>query len=113
MKISDLQTLEGFELLQPVFQDTVLAGVYTSDLLSDVMAHAPADGVLITIQAHVNTVAVSTLAGIRAIVLCNRRPVPANLLAAAEKEGIAIFRTADHQFEASVRLAALMERTKA
>ena len=38
---------------------------YSSDLLSDVMANAKADGVLVTVQAHKNAVAVASLVGPR------------------------------------------------
>jgi len=44
--------------------DTQVSGVYTSDLLSDVMAHAKDGQALVTIQAHKNTVAVATLVGL-------------------------------------------------
>ena len=56
MKISDLETL-GFTCLQDEFEDAELAGGYTSDLLSDVMANLKEGQVLITIQAHKNTIA--------------------------------------------------------
>ena len=52
---------------------------YTSDLLSDVMAHAPGDSVLITIQNHINTVAVCTLVGVITIVICNNREIPEDM----------------------------------
>ena len=39
--------------------DLEIQNGYTSDLLSDVMGNAPEDSVLITIQAHKNTIAVA------------------------------------------------------
>lgn len=102
MRVADLASLPGFETLQPDGEDAELTGAYTSDLLSDVMAHAPAGGVLITIQAHTNTIAVASLVGLRAVILCNGRPVPDDMLAAARREHIRIYRTADHQFQTSI-----------
>ena len=63
-----------------------IAAGYTSDLLSDVMAHCPEGAALITVQNHVNTVAVCTLVGARAIVLAHGRAVPADMRAAAERD---------------------------
>ena len=84
-----------------------VAAAYTSDLLSDVMGHCGDESVLITIQNHLNTIAVCTLDGIEAIAICHSRPVPDDMKAAAEREGVAIVTTPMSQFEASVALAAL------
>jgi hypothetical protein len=105
MKISDIQAMETMNCLQDDFEDVEVTGGYTSDLLSDVMAHADEGSVLITIQAHKNTVAVASLTGMVALVICNNRPVPDDMLAAAGKEGIAVFVTAENQFQTSSLIA--------
>lgn len=84
--------------------ETEVSGVYTSDLLSDVMAHAQEGQALVTIQAHKNTVAVATLVGLPAIIICNDRELPEDMIESAAQEGIAIFRTALDQYEVSGRL---------
>ncbi len=86
-----------------------ITGAYTSDLLSDVMGHARHGDVLITIQSHKNTVAVAALAGITAIILCNNRPVPDDMIEAANQEEISIFRTKENQFETSCRIRQLLD----
>lgn len=93
--------------------DAVLNAAYTSDLLSDVMGHCGDESVLITIQNHLNTIAVCTLAGIEAIVVCHGRPVPDDMAEAARREDVAIVTTAMSQFEASVALASLPASDKA
>lgn len=108
MKISDLAPSLGVALVQGEFDDREVGSGYTSDLLSDVMANAKADGVLITVQAHKNTVAVASLAGLAAIVVCNGRPVPADMIEAARAEGIALLSTQDPAFEVSGRLWAAL-----
>ena len=108
MNISDLEKKLGYTCLQAQFADGPLTGGYTSDLLSDVMAHAPEKSVLITIQAHKNTVAVATLADVKAILLCNSRTPEEEMLAAAGKEGVAIFQTDENQFQASCRIGAAL-----
>ncbi|MBT8042913.1 MAG: hypothetical protein HKP10_03020 [Kiritimatiellales bacterium] len=105
MKISDLQSLESFTCLQEEYEDIEIVSGYTSDLLSDVMANADEGSVLVTIQAHKNTIAVSSLAGVAAIIICSNRPVPDDMLAAASSEGIAVFQTAENQFNTSALIA--------
>ena len=80
---------------------------YTSDLLSDVMGHCGDESVLVTIQNHLNAIAVCTLVGVEVIALCHSRPVPDDMKAAAEREGISILVTPLSQFAASLRLADL------
>lgn len=80
---------------------TRIAAAYTSDMLSDVMAHAPEDSALITIQNHNNTIAVSTLAGVKVVVICHNRDIPDDMRKSAEAEDVGIIITPLSQFEAS------------
>ena len=105
MKISEIQDLAPFTCLQDEYADTEILAGYTSDLLSDVMGHADDGSVLITIQAHRNTVAVSSLAGVVAIIICNGRPVADDMLNAARNEGIAVFQTSGNQFNTTALIA--------
>ena len=85
----------------------VITSAYTSDLLSDVMGHCGDESALITMQNHLNTIAVCTLAGIEVIVICHNRPVPDDMKAAAAREEVAIVTTPLSQFAASVALGEL------
>ncbi len=84
-----------------------IQAAYTSDLLSDVMGHCGGESVLITIQNHLNTIAVCTLAGVEAVVICHDRPIPPDMADAARREGIALVTTPLSQYAASVALASL------
>ncbi len=108
MNLGELPQALNLEVLQDTFEDRPLTGGYTSDLLSDVMANAHEQDVLITIQSHKNTVAVATLAGVGAIVLCNSRPVPEEMIQAARDEEIAIFRSAENQFVISGKVYGIL-----
>jgi hypothetical protein len=108
MTIREAAAALGAEICQDQFEDAPLSGAYTSDLLSDVMAHAREGGALITIQAHKNTVAVATLVNVSAIIICNSRPLPEDMLEAAKDEGIAVIRTAENQYTVSGRLYGLL-----
>jgi hypothetical protein len=104
MKISEAAAALDAEICQSEFEDNELKSAYTSDLLSDVMAHAKDGGALITIQAHKNTVAVAALVNISLIIICNSRPLPDDMLEAAKEEGIAVILTKENQFTVSGKL---------
>jgi len=105
MKISDIGALGDMVCLQDRYDDAEVSGGYTSDLLSDVMAHAAEGSVLITIQAHKNTAAVASLVGVVAIIVCNNRPATEDMIEAARDEGIAVYRTNANQFDTSSLVA--------
>ena len=92
--------------------DATVGFAYASDLLSDVMGHCGEDSVLISIQNHLNTIAVCTLVGVEVIVICHGRPIPDDMKAAAEREEVAIVTTPLSQFEVSVALADLAPSKK-
>ena len=80
---------------------------YASDLLSDVLAHAPAGAVLVPPQAHLNVLAVASHVGLAAVIFTGGvQPSPDVLLRAVE-EGIPAFRTLCTSFDVAGRLYAL------
>jgi hypothetical protein len=85
---------------------------YASDLLSDVMGHCGDESALITIQNHLNTIAVCTLVGAEIIVVCHNRPIPDDMAQAAEREGVAIVTTPLSQYAASLALSELAPSVK-
>ena len=113
MQVKDLATIEGFVVQTMENGEESIIDAYTGDLLSDVMGNAPDESVLITIQAHKNTVAVASLAGIQAIVICNKRSTPPDMLQAAKEESVAVFTFAGTQFEASCKVACLLGKVDA
>ena len=76
-----------------------VTGGYASDLLSDVISNSREGDLWVTVQKHVNTVAVARLNGLSGIVLVNgRRPDP-QMIARAEREHIPLISTALPAFE--------------
>jgi len=112
MRISEFGASLGIDIetAQGVYADREITSGYSSDLLSDVMANAGADGVLVTVQAHKNAIAVASLVGLAAIVVCNSRPLPADMIESARSEGVAVFRTPATAFEVSGRLWVALHR---
>lgn len=86
----------------------VIKGGYTSDLLSDVMGHAEANHVWITLQTHKNIMAVASLKELAAIVLVKGYEPDAETLDLAKQEGIPILGTGEEAFETSGRLYGLL-----
>jgi len=108
MTVQHMGEALGYKALVMPRPDAEVLDGYTSDLLSDVMGNAPEGSVLITIQGHKNSIAVASLLGMQAIILCNNRSAPDDMQLAATKEGIAILSTTDTQFTASYRVANLL-----
>ncbi len=101
MTLQALTEACGFTVIVPADPAAEIARAYTSDLLSDVMGNCPDDSLLITVQAHANTIAVATLVGAAAILICHGREIPQDMLETAAREGVAILQTRLNQFEAS------------
>jgi hypothetical protein len=92
--------------------DASVNAAYASDLLSDVMGHCGDESVLVTIQNHLNTIAVCTLVGVEVIVICHNRPVPDDMAEAAKREGVGIVVTPLSQYAASTALSTLKPSVK-
>lgn len=87
--------------------DAEVTGGYASDLLSDVLAHAPAGGVLVTLQVHLNVIAVASHAEMAAVVFAGgRRPDP-EVIDKAAAEGLALFSAPQGTFDVVGRLYGL------
>ena len=84
-----------------------IQGGYASDLLSDVMANSREGDIWMTLQKHVNIVAVAQLNGLAAIVLVNSRKPEPDTIARADEMGIAIISTPLQAFDAAGLLHAV------
>lgn len=107
MSLKEMAETLGLECLTPEVplpESRAVAGGYSSDLLSDVLAHAPRGGVLVTIQVHMNVIAVAVHAELLAVVFASGRRPGEDVRAMAAKEGIALFATPDCAFDISGRL---------
>lgn len=110
MKLTQIAQALALENLTPALDPEatpeITAG-YVSDLLSDVLAGAPKDSVLVTVQVHLNVIAVAVHAGLAAVIFAaNRRPEPA-VIARATAEKIPLFVAPDSAFEIVGKLHAL------
>jgi hypothetical protein len=80
---------------------------YASDLLSCVMSGAPHQSVWVTLQAHINIVAVATLLDLSAIIITEDAKPDESTLAKANEEGINILLTSESTFSVVGKLWAM------
>ena len=105
MTITDVARLvEGTVVVAPPAGAPDVRGGYASDLLSDVMANAQEGDVWVTLQKHVNIVAVAQLKNLAAVVIVNGRQPEADTVARAAEHGVAIVATPLSSFVAVGRL---------
>jgi len=81
-----------------------VTGVYVSDLLSDVMANAKDGNIWITLQTHMNIVAVAGLKNLAGIIIVNNRQPEKEINEKAESEKITIMTTSLPAFEVAGEL---------
>jgi hypothetical protein len=74
-------------------EQRAVRGGYASDLLSDVMANAAEGDLWVTLQRHVNVIAVARLKDLAGVVLTGGRRLEPEALARAESEGVPILAT--------------------
>ena len=90
-----------------------VVGGYASDLLSCVMARAKQDFLWVTLQSHVNVVAVASLLGLAGIIITEGNRPDQDTTARAEKEGVVLMLTPATTFSVVCELAALGVRGEA
>jgi imidazolonepropionase-like amidohydrolase len=81
------------------FDQVVLTAGYTSDLLSCVMAGAKNGGVWVTLQAHLNIVAVAALLEIGAVIITEGARPDLATIAKANEQGVTLLATKAQSFE--------------
>jgi predicted transcriptional regulator len=107
MILAELATLIDGSLAVPAGAGTREArGGYASDLLSDVMANAQDGDVWVTMQRHVNTVAVAELKNLAAVVIVNGRQPEPDMAARAAEHGVPVVTTPLASFDVAGRLYA-------
>lgn len=105
-ELADLLTLTELTPTTGEVDPNITKG-YASDLLSDVLANAPSGGVLVTLQVHLNVIAVAGHAGLAAVIFSAGRKPEEDIVAKAAEENIALFTSPDDTFDLVGRLYAL------
>jgi hypothetical protein len=90
-----------------------VCGGYASDLLSCVMHRARQGDVWVTLQSHLNIVAVASLVGLSAIVITEGKRPSEETIEKADGEGVVLLLTEKTTFEVASELATLGVGSKA
>ena len=107
MKLAEIIQTLALEELTPQLTEAADAEVtqgYASDLLSDVLAHAPAGGILVTLQVHLNVIAVASHADLCGVIFASHRRPEDEVVARAVEEGVALYVTGADTFDVVGRL---------
>ena len=91
----------------PSIASPEITSAYVSDLLSDVLANAPKNALLVTVQVHANVIAVAVHANLSGVIFAaNRRPEKIVIDKAAD-QGIPLFSSNESAFQVAGRLYTL------
>lgn len=91
MKINDLLDFTDWQLLTNIPDEAVdIEGVFCGDLLSWVMGNGQPQEAWITVQSHLNIVAVAVLREFACIIICEGVEVTEDVLEKAKEEHVVI-----------------------
>ena len=90
MKVSDLAEKTGLSSLNE-YKDRDVEGVYISDMVSDIITGAKANGVLVTLQTHKSLIAAANLVDVAAVVFVRGKRPAEDVIELAGKAGIGLF----------------------
>ncbi|MGB2986718.1 MAG: DRTGG domain-containing protein [Phycisphaerae bacterium] len=92
MKVSELVEKTGLRSLNE-YKDQEIEGVYISDMVSDIITGAKANGILVTLQTHKSLIAAANLVDVAAVVFVRGKKPATDVVELAGKAGIGLFVT--------------------
>lgn len=100
MTVRELAQNKGFAALNATGnEDAAINGGMCCDLLSWAMANGQEGMAWVTVQTHMNVVAVAALHDMACIILAHNNVMPPEVLAKATQEGISVVQSALTAFE--------------
>ena len=105
MQVSEFVALSGCKVLTGDYEDRTIASGYTCDLLSHVMGKGQADMAWITVQAHMNVIAVAALLDFACVIIPENLPVDEAIIKKAAQEDIILLSSGMTAYELVVLLA--------
>jgi serine kinase of HPr protein (carbohydrate metabolism regulator) len=85
-----------------------ITGGYVSDLLSDVMGHAAEGNAWLTLQNHLNVVAIASLRDLACVILVKNIVPPADVIQKAIEEDVALLGSSEQTFDLSGKLYSIL-----
>ncbi len=109
-KVKDLNKLSCLKSLNVgIGEERSIEGVYCGDMLSDCLASAKQDYLLLTIQNHKNVAAVAILKQISCIILSKQISASEDMLSLCTENSIAVFQSSEDSFTTAIRLYELFK----
>jgi hypothetical protein len=103
MKVSELPEKMGLKPLNVIY-DKDIEGVFISDMVSDIVAGAKPNNLLLTIQTHKNLIATANLVDIAAIIFVReKKPLP-DVIELADRAEITLFTTELDAWKLAIKL---------
>ena len=102
MNLSQIVTTLGLQALTPApvkSLESEISRAHSSDLLSDVLANAPSGGVLLTLQVHMNVIAVALHADMAAVIFAGGMEPDEAVKNRAVQENIPLFSSKHSSFD--------------
>ena len=100
------ELIEAKDMTPEADKSTEISCGYTCDLLSWVMAHGAAGMAWVTVQTHMNVIAVASLMEMAAVIIPEGIEMEAPSLEKAKDEGICVLESPLTAFEICARLSA-------
>ena len=100
-----IDLIEAKDMTPETDKGTEVSCGYTCDLLSWVMAHGAAGMAWVTVQTHMNVIAVASLMEMAAVIIPEGIEMEAPSLEKAKEEGINVLQTPLTAYEICARLA--------
>ena len=109
MNVKDVQQALGLRIFGgEKGLDREVSGGYVSDLLSDVMGNATEGMAWITLQTHLNVMAIASLKDLSVVILVNGNRPEEDMLEKANEENIPVLGTKLSTFEITGKLYQLL-----
>ena len=107
MNVQELAKLiDAKDMIPEADKNTEVTCGYTCDLLSWVMAHGCEGMAWVTVQTHMNVVAVAALAEMACVILPENIDMPREILSKAEEEGLCVLKSPLSAYAICGRMAA-------
>lgn len=108
MRLEEISSTIGIKLINQepnILLDKEVSGCYIGDLLSNVMAHAQAGNLWLTVQTHSNVVAVASLLNLAAIVFVEGHQPHKDTVEKACSEGLPLFSWTGSAYQLGSKIA--------
>ena len=103
MRVSDLAKMPELTLINAIY-DKEIEGVFISDMVSDIIAGASPNNLLITVQTHKNLIATANLVDISAIIFVRDKQPQPEVVELANRAGITLFSTKLDAWKLAIKL---------